>query len=251
MKTIDRNDKDYLHKSIISKFKKSWVKYNDDIIKDALSKIYNELCCYCESKFNFSWYFEVEHFYPKSMSQYKWYENNFLNLHYSCPKCNRLKSDYCPDWTQNWTKKSTFNILSPNFRLSLINKEFIKPSYNVEEKIIYKWPYLISNPNNNKEERKLVNNTIDLLWLNWDKEKKRMGLLEKRIKVFNNFFNLLETLFILIKDEWGKSKSIPVIFEVLFEMMDNKSHYSTMLIHNFWEEIIILLTKYKNINNVN
>jgi uncharacterized protein (TIGR02646 family) len=67
-------------------------KYNQNEIKEALQKMYNNLCCYCEAHINPTTTFgQIEHLKPKSKFPdlcFSW-----DNLHLSCEICNIKKSD--------------------------------------------------------------------------------------------------------------------------------------------------------------
>ncbi len=58
-------------------------------------------CVYCsihESQFGGIDHYHIEHYKPKSIPKFKDLENDILNLFYSCPICNRFKSN---DWPNN------------------------------------------------------------------------------------------------------------------------------------------------------
>jgi uncharacterized protein (TIGR02646 family) len=66
--------------------------YNHQDVKDALIKIYNRKCCFCEQKVE---YFEVEHYRPRNgvkglptHSGYHWLKLEWSNLLYACKTCN-------------------------------------------------------------------------------------------------------------------------------------------------------------------
>ncbi len=55
-------------------------------------------CIYCsinEAQFGGIDHYHIEHYKPKSIDRFKPLENDILNLFYSCPICNRFKSN---DW---------------------------------------------------------------------------------------------------------------------------------------------------------
>lgn len=66
--------------------------WNEDFIKNALLKMTNNKCCYCESPLNVRGaYMEVEHFHPKSL-----YPDEVVawdNLLPVCKNCNLYKKD--------------------------------------------------------------------------------------------------------------------------------------------------------------
>ena len=58
---------------------------------------YNQ-CIYCsinEAQFGGIDHYHIEHYKPKSIERFKALENDICNLFYSCPICNRFKSN---DW---------------------------------------------------------------------------------------------------------------------------------------------------------
>jgi len=66
-------------------------RYQQDDIRKAIHKMYNGLCCYCETRVKPSGYEHIEHRKPKK----KFPESTFdwENLHLACPRCNVKKSD--------------------------------------------------------------------------------------------------------------------------------------------------------------
>ena len=74
-----------------------WDKFTKTKLKkDTLRKLeemYQGCCCYCEAKLGDVSYPEIEHFKPKSKSEYKHLCYDYSNLHYCCRKCNLKKSD--------------------------------------------------------------------------------------------------------------------------------------------------------------
>ncbi len=75
---------------------KFYSKYNKKDIRDALNKMYDNCCCYCESKLGIVDYSHIEHRKPKRGTP----PNNFPqfcfdwdNLHLSCTRCNVSKGD--------------------------------------------------------------------------------------------------------------------------------------------------------------
>ena len=65
-------------------------------------------CVYCsihESQFGGINNYHIDHFRPKSFPEFKSLENDICNLFYSCPICNRFKSD-------DWPAEPDINIIS-------------------------------------------------------------------------------------------------------------------------------------------
>ncbi len=63
-------------------------KYRQEDIKEALAKMYNNHCCYCESIIgkDYATYGRIEHLKPRSIFPQNCYEWN--NLHWACEVCN-------------------------------------------------------------------------------------------------------------------------------------------------------------------
>ena len=66
-------------------------KYKKKDIKNVLNRMYNGLCCYCESRVGIVDYPHIEHRKPKSTFPSDTF--NWENLHLSCTKCNGAKGD--------------------------------------------------------------------------------------------------------------------------------------------------------------
>lgn len=64
------------------------VKYRQEDIKEALAKMYNNHCCYCETLIgkDYATYGRIEHLKPKSVFPQCCYDWN--NLHWACEVCN-------------------------------------------------------------------------------------------------------------------------------------------------------------------
>ncbi len=69
-------------------------KYNGTDVKEKLREIFNQKCCYCESKIEHVVESQIEHYRPQK--KYKWLKNEWTNLLLACPICNRTKSDRFP-----------------------------------------------------------------------------------------------------------------------------------------------------------
>ncbi|WP_302531503.1 HNH endonuclease [Phascolarctobacterium faecium] len=86
--------------------------------KSQLEKDFYKCCGYCDDHHGFSGgskFFHVDHFAPKSKfkNEYSAYINDYNNLVYSCPYCNRHKSN-------KWLGKAPFEYV-------VNNKGFIDP----------------------------------------------------------------------------------------------------------------------------
>lgn len=64
-------------------------KYNRPDVKQALEKMYDGLCCYCESPVGVVDYPHIEHRKPKR--RFPKYTYRWSNLHLACQKCNMPK----------------------------------------------------------------------------------------------------------------------------------------------------------------
>lgn len=67
-------------------------KYKKDDVKDALKRMYKELCCYCESSIGVVEFGHIEHRKPKR--KYPEYTFDWENLHLSCTACNEKKANH-------------------------------------------------------------------------------------------------------------------------------------------------------------
>lgn len=63
--------------------------YKEQDVKDALDKIFNGKCAYCESPYTHIMPVDIEHFRPKSI--YPWLQFDWDNLLPSCIDCNRKR----------------------------------------------------------------------------------------------------------------------------------------------------------------
>lgn len=81
--------------------------YNHKSVKRGLLEMQHRKCCYCESRVCATSYGEVEHFRPKGAVQqrrgeakqfpgYYWLTYEWINLLFSCEKCNRSKGMLFP-----------------------------------------------------------------------------------------------------------------------------------------------------------
>ena len=62
-------------------------KYNDEDIKQKIREDFYHLCYICEENVSVS--FEIDHFYPKGIEEFKHLEHNWDNLFCICSKCNK------------------------------------------------------------------------------------------------------------------------------------------------------------------
>ena len=89
-------------------------KYKNSEIQKALKKMYDDLCCYCESTVSANSFGHIEHRKPKS----KFPEDafNWNNLHWACERCNNAKRDKWDDVNP---------ILDPSFDTEIIPTHII------------------------------------------------------------------------------------------------------------------------------
>ncbi len=79
-------------------WEKFYDKYNTKDVREALNRMYNNCCCYCESKIGIVDYPHIEHRKPKRSKAnppicYPDLCFDWDNLHLACTKCNISKSD--------------------------------------------------------------------------------------------------------------------------------------------------------------
>lgn len=282
MKTVKRNKNDFLYDDIqifLDKKINNENNYNFEIIKKYLRTIYSWICCYCESRFEQWVSMNIEHFYPKKYKNINWeetysqYSNKLINLHYSCPKCNQLKNDRCPDWNlvykENSDKKNSdknkqknnfilkyppkndgFKIFSPNYIINNISKyndcDFYLPDYKVEDNFWYITFNIFPILNLTDDKKDRAKWTIKMFDLNWIKDWGRFFLREERIRVFNQALKLSEDLNKLINLKKKKlNNNITYLFQELSNMMDDSAPYSTMIKKQFWEIYVKLYERAK------
>ena len=68
-------------------------RYAQPDVKSELKKMYNKLCCYCESRIENVTISHIEHRKPKSKDKFPECTFEWNNLHIACPNCNKAKSD--------------------------------------------------------------------------------------------------------------------------------------------------------------
>ena len=93
-------------------------------------------CIYCaihEGQFGGIDHYHIEHYRPKSIDRFAYLENDITNLYYSCPICNRFKSN---DWPNDPVDLDTISYPDPSINdyNNLFNVDII--SHKVEGKYI-------------------------------------------------------------------------------------------------------------------
>jgi len=68
-------------------------KYRQEDVKEALRRMYRDLCCYCEAKISHVAFDQIEHRKPKAKARFRRLTFDWDNLHLVCPICNQHKSD--------------------------------------------------------------------------------------------------------------------------------------------------------------
>lgn len=224
MRFVRRSDTDIETLVAVSKLKQQ-KKYNIDVVKNSLRKIYHGCCAYCEGKVEPVAYFEIEHFYPKM--KYPQWKLDFHNLHYACPRCNRLKGEK--------VKK----ILSPNYYNNSGKWEMYPKE--IDHCVRYVGHKLVVYRKADKLLKQKGKSTIKLFQLN-----DRPSLVLARLRRYSEVYNLLEIIYEVLeqmnnivprKMEGALSK----LFQQLISYTEPDSAYSTMVIHNFGDEIYKLL----------
>lgn len=242
MRYVDRTEADMLAaQNELNKTRK----YNCAEVKKYLSKTYRGLCAYCETEVETSNYLEVEHLLPKK--HYSSLEFDIHNLHLACKRCNNPKG------------AKTDSILSPNFYLD--NPASDPPDWkkcsseDLSQKIRYRG-HLLYSPTNDS----MALSTIKILRLNSEgSTDKRERLIESRLRVYTTALvyikiivgeiGILAELSNTIRQDLYKkvynqvlTSSVKISTEALCSMMKHGSMYSQMVIDNFSEPLIQILT---------
>ena len=228
MRFVPRSDIDTETMVAESKLKHAKT-YNIDAVKRALCHIYSGCCAYCEGEVESVAYFEIEHFYPKE--KFPQWRKDFHNLHFACPRCNRLKG------------QSIKEILSPNYYNH--NGAWEAHPDEIDSCLRYVGHMLFINPDADESLQKRGNNTIQLFQLN-----KRPSLTMERIRKYAEAYSLVEVIYDILRRTRDKdSKQMDRVLHRLFRQLINytepNSAYSTMIIQNFGDEICKLLEIWK------
>jgi hypothetical protein len=129
-------------------------KYTDKGVKEYLQKEGSYQCVYCALKDNVLGgidHYHVEHYKPKSNERFKYLVNDYKNLFYSCPICNRFKwmdwpADPAPDHSipayPNPSEIDYNSIFDINFETGEIFGKFPASKY-MEKKLYLNRPHLI------------------------------------------------------------------------------------------------------------
>jgi uncharacterized protein (TIGR02646 family) len=210
--------------------------YNEsDRVKDIIRILYSGCCAFCGSHPEHSSFYQIEHFYPKGNARYRHYTKDIFNLHYCCQRCNTLKSTQVHP-----------HIFSPNSYLTA-NKWNHTTANKIETELVY-IGHILYSINNRPGSIDRAKETIKLFDLNNDNGAGRSGrqhLVEERIRIFEGVFQILNTIYHLIKEERTSpyiDKAIKLLFTIVMRYINPQSPYSNMIVQNFGDEIFKLLS---------
>lgn len=148
---------------VFSKIPKKYTdKYRQKDVKEALNKMYNGLCCYCEGNSNLTSYEEIEHYKPKSKYPELCFE--WTNLHQICPRCNNTKKD-------KWDEVNP--ILSPTDDIIEEHLHFENILYVYDPKDIRAKNTVIHLQLNKRTEKRIVLYQKALQYKNMDEQSKK------------------------------------------------------------------------------
>jgi hypothetical protein len=213
----------------------NWSKhYNEnDEVKRIIRKIYSNCCAFCECSPEDGSFFQIEHFYPKTNKKYKIFIKRIENLHYSCQRCNTLKG-----------RLVRRNIFSPNYYLDSKMTWQITNRNKIETELFY-IGHLLYSTNANSISIDRGQETIklfDLNNLNSTRRCNRQFLVESRLRVHNEVYNVINAIYeLLFNYSPTSNKAIQILFSILVNYTDDTRHYSTMTLHNYGESIYKLL----------
>lgn len=144
--------------------------------KEQIAKECYFQCIYCsinEAQFGGIDHYHIEHYKPKSIPRFKALENDICNLFYSCPICNRFKSNDWPNDADDlnvvcypnpseFDYSELFSINSDDYK---VNGEYISTKY-MTERLYLNRPQLLYERREAflKEREQVVTNAIDDLF---------------------------------------------------------------------------------------
>lgn len=139
-------------------------------------------CIYCsinEAQFGGIDHYHIEHYKPKSIPKFKSLEDDICNLYYSCPICNRFKSNDWPNDADDlelvcypdpseYDYSQLFNISSDNYKVEGI---YLSTKY-MTERLYLNRPQLLYERRESflKDREQKVTNEIDNLLEKLNKE---------------------------------------------------------------------------------
>lgn len=179
-----------------SRYKCKYTKLGVDYypIRDMLKKIYKNKCAYCETRFNRS-YIKIEHYRPKSIYYalaYSW--SNLLPI---CDICNTTKSNYFD--VDGINVKDKIRTLEKLQYSTKIFNRIEKPKFLHPEIDDYSEMFRFDLKGNIVVFDEVLNShrilyTIKYSDLNQDE------LAQRRAKIFKDFTNMTDELFLLAKN---------------------------------------------------
>jgi hypothetical protein len=212
--------------------------YSDStLLKEVLREIYSGCCAYCETSPEAGSFSQAEHFYPKSDSRYQHLAKSIENLHYSCQRCNTMKSN-----------KGVEDVFSPNFFLDTNSEWRCSQPEKIDKEIFYIGHLLFSrNLTSGSIDRGM--HTIEMFDLNATRvgrRSSRNALVEGRLKHYKKVSTLIDLIVSLLQNYHLESNEpIERLFEMIKSYMGNNQPYAKMIVQNFGSDIIRLLEVYK------
>lgn len=204
--------------------------YNSDTrVRDIIRIVYQGCCAFCGSSPEASSFFQIEHFYPKLKSgKYHQYEKDFFNLHYSCQRCNQLKGH-----------KPHYKILSPNYFLDNGTWKHTQPD-KIDKELFYVGHLLYATKQNGRGAATI--RLFDLNNHNGRGRSNRAYLVESRIRIFDQVYQLMNLLYEMLNDDsYFHDKIMSSLFCQISVFMTGDSPYANMIIQNFGEGLLQLL----------
>lgn len=202
-------------------------KYNNEVVQNVLRQIYHGCCAYCEGKVEPTAYFEIEHYYPKknkSHREYKQWVTEFKNLHYACPRCNRLKGNKDPKF---------YHILSPNYYFD--NGGWVTKPNEIDSSLYYAGHKVFARTGSLQGE-----GTIAVFKLN-----ERQSLWIDRLRKYAECYYLMNVIYGLLGKSSKEVKDLDSALQILFGQLvaytNPDAAYSTMIVQNFGTEICKLM----------
>ena len=197
-------------------------KYNNEVVQNVLRQIYHGCCAYCEGRVEPTAYFEIEHYYPKTKNT-RW-RTEFRNLHYACPRCNRLKGEKEP---------KVHHILSPNYYFD--NEAWVTKPDEIDTCLYYAGYKVFARTGSQEGE-----GTIKVFKLN-----ERQALWIDRLRRYAECYYLMNVICGLLgkksKDVKNLEDTLRILFGQLMAYTNPDAAYSTMIVQNFGEEICKLM----------
>jgi len=207
-------------------------------VREILRVLYSGCCAYCECAPEDGSYFHIEHFYPKDEALgYSAYIKAFENLHYSCQRCNNIKSNRDSEY-----------IFSPNFYLDE-ELNWVHANADKIEKELFYLGHLLFSKNLNPGSTDRGAETIKFFNLNNQNttgKGRREALVESRLRHFAFVTRVVEVTFhLLTRYNKHNNKAIDILLRVLIQTINRDRPYSTMVIHNYGETMMQLITIFK------